>query len=70
MEGAGPLEGALDTGQPRGREDSPGALAEELLGKARDTVVFPSLATSPEEALELLTSKLVGIDRGSRACDV
>jgi hypothetical protein len=34
MEGAGSLEGALDTRQPRGRKDSPGALLGELLGKA------------------------------------
>jgi hypothetical protein len=61
MEGAGPLEGALDTRQPRGGEDSPGALPDELLGKARDTVELPLLATSTEEAVELLPSELLGV---------
>ena len=70
MEGAGPLEGALDARQPRGGEDSPGAVPEELLGKARETVELASLVTSTEEALELLPSELVGIGRAPRACDV
>jgi len=70
MEGAGPLEGALDTRQPRGREDSPGALPKELLGEARDTVELPSLVMSTEEALEFLPSELVGVGRAPRACNV
>lgn len=70
MEGAGPLEGALDTRQPRGREDSPGALLDELLGKARDTVELPSLVTSTEEALEFLPSELLGVAGAARAFDV
>jgi hypothetical protein len=43
MEGAGSLEGALDTRQPRGRKDSPGDLLGELLGKAVLFRVAPKL---------------------------
>jgi hypothetical protein len=70
MEGAGPLEGALDTRQPRGREDSPGALPDESLDKARDTVELPSLVTSTEESLEFLASELLGVARVPRAFTV
>ena len=70
MEGAGLLEGALDTRQPRSREDSPGALPNELLGEARDTVELPSLVTSTEEAVQFLPSELVGVGRVPRACGV
>jgi hypothetical protein len=70
MKGAGPLEGALGTRQPRGRENSPGALPNELLGEARDTVELPSLVMSKEEALEFLPSELVGVGRAPRACAV
>lgn len=70
MEGAGSLEGALDTRQPRGRKDSPRALPDELLGKAGDTVELPSLVTSTEESLEFLASRLRGVAGAPRAVNV
>jgi len=56
MEGAGPLEGALDTRQPRSREDSPGALPNELLGEARDTVELPNFPRSSHRRKKPLSS--------------
>lgn len=67
MERSGSLEGILDTRQPGGREDSPGALPGELLGQARSTVEPPLLVTSTEEALEFLPSELLGVAGAPRA---
>jgi hypothetical protein len=70
MERAGSLESVLDTRQPGGTEDSPGALPGELLGQTSCTVELPLLVTSTEEALEFLPSELLGVAGASRACNV
>jgi len=70
MERSGSLEGVLDTRQPGGREDAPGAFPGELLGQARCTVEPPLLVTSTEEALEFLPSELLGLAGAPRACNV
>src|SRR5260370_41170383 len=66
----GSLEGILDTRQPGGREDSPGALPGELLGQTTGTVELPLLVASMEEAIEFLPSELLGVAGAPRACNV
>ena len=70
MERSGSLEGVLDTRQPGGRNDSPGALPGELLGQTRCTVELPLLVASMEESLEFLASELLGVAGARRACNV